>query len=642
MINKALRLARPDLALVFLFVFAFSLSSNAQFKYTKASNRTEAQKNKKSSSSHVLLPFFDDFSDYIGEPKSELWEESGAYINLGYAYNMPTLGVATLDCLDGEGRLYSNANMTGFSADTLSSKPIRLDSVFSPLPKKLKPSDSIYLSFAFQPGGGFGYLWEAIGSTPGIRDSLVLEFYSPVVSEWISVWNSPGISLDSIYAEDSIFFKFVNIPIIDTIFLQKDFRFRFRNYASLDANPSYSYISNTDQWNIDYIYLDYSRAWNEYSYRDIAFMEGGVSALRDYYAMPAKQFVQDELRSRLENKIINLFDQSLVSIYNYRVLDSLDNVLHHYDGGFENVDPYFSSKSFQESDNHAKPPFSYVFSFDKKNWTRFRIEHSIKLGVGDDNHTQNDKTVFEQVFENYFAYDDGSAENGFGIEPIRHSNLAIGFGLNEPDTITAVDIYFNSTFEDANQKPFYLCIWNSENGLPKDSLYKSSTLTPSVEGLNKFIRYYLDEPVYLERGGFFVSLETKGQDYLNIGFDRNTDASDFVYGNWANNWEKPFIKGSPMIRPYFGVLPDVGIRDEADNNSPSLEIYPNPSSGEIWIETSLDRPFIRIYDMLGRLSYESEYRARLDLSGLESGVYIIRLMEKNSKNWVEKKIILNN
>ena len=75
----------------------------------------------------------------------------------------PSVGMVTLDALDGNGNLYAQASTNPFTADTLASQIIRLDSVTGTYQRKLKASDSLYLSFFYVPGGWYGNQWELVG-----------------------------------------------------------------------------------------------------------------------------------------------------------------------------------------------------------------------------------------------------------------------------------------------------------------------------------------------------------------------------------------------------------------------------------------------------------------------------------------------
>jgi hypothetical protein len=80
---------------------------------------------------------------------------------------------------------------------------------------------------------------------------------------------------------------------------------------------------------------------------------------------------------------------------------------------------------FKHLSNHARPPVTYAYNFDKTAIGHIsQLTHVVREGVGQDSRHENDTIRFKQRFENYFAYDDGTSENGFGVEPIKNSNLS--------------------------------------------------------------------------------------------------------------------------------------------------------------------------------------------------------------------------
>ena len=97
----------------------------------------EQQKSLKSATAYdtvfVKLPFFDDFSTISIWPLPERWADNYAFVNTDYAKNALTVGVATLDAIDETGALYADAGSYPFEADKLTSQPIRLDSIFTPV-----------------------------------------------------------------------------------------------------------------------------------------------------------------------------------------------------------------------------------------------------------------------------------------------------------------------------------------------------------------------------------------------------------------------------------------------------------------------------------------------------------------------------
>lgn len=617
------------------FVLLFSLFSVLSFAQTIISpigSFADTQKQKRQSSDDIFLPFIDDFSNYVGIPNPDKWETFGAVVNCSYQFNPPSVGVATLDATDIYGKLYAHATSSPFYADTLASRSIRLDSVFSPYGIALSPNDSVYLSFYVQPAGGSGKQWEMIGSRPSSEDSIILEFYSPETG-WSRIWSMGGEHADSLYNRYGSYYKYVLIPITDQTYFNKEFRFRFRNMASLSNSSLSSYIGNCDQWNIDYVYLNRNRSFEDTSRRDLAFVEPAPSMLKRYQAMPSRQFKQDEMSDSLHIKIVNLADMALSSTYKYEITNESGMCLYSYDGGFENISPYSQTQQYQTSPNHARPTVDFVFDINPERWYAFDIIHTIKEGVGQDWLPANDTIRFKQIFEDYFAYDDGTAENGIGVEPISGSHLAVRYDLNEKDTLSAVDIYFNTSLDEGNFKPFFICVWTCENGLPAEMIYKSEKLIPRSDSLNRFARFVLDESIVLPAGSFFISLQTKGNDYLNIGFDRNTNSSEYTFSKTGSDWQQSFEKGSVMMRPYFGYRASVGL-NEVDASE--IKIYPNPASTKVYLQ-NCDGLLKRLFDMNGRMLLQTR-KNEIDISRFDCGVYILQVADEGRTIYHEKII----
>lgn len=617
----------------FVLLFSlFSVLSFAQIIISPIGSFVDMQKQKRQSSDDIFLPFIDDFSNYVGIPNPDKWESFGAVVNCSYQFNPPSVGVATLDATDIYGKLYAHATSSPFYADTLASRFIRLDSVLSPYDIALSPSDSVYLSFYVQPAGGRGKQWEMIGSRPSSEDSIILEFYSPETG-WSRIWSMGGEHADSLYNRYGSYYKYVLIPITDQTYFNKEFRFRFRNMASLSNSSLSSYIGNCDQWNIDYVYLNKNRSFEDTSRRDLAFVEPAPSMLKRYQAMPSRQFKQDEMADSLHIKIVNLADMALSSTYKYEITNESGMRLYSYDGGFENISPYSQTQQYQTSPNHARPTVDFVFDINPDRWYAFNITHTIKEGVGQDWLPANDTIRFKQIFEDYFAYDDGTAENGIGVEPISGSHLAVRYDLNEKDTLSAVDIYFNTSLNEGNFKPFFICVWTCENGLPAEMIYKSEKLIPRSDSLNRFARFVLDESIVLPAGSFFISLQTKGNDYLNIGFDRNTNSSEYTFSKTGSDWQQSFEKGSVMMRPYFGYRASVGL-DEVDASE--IKIYPNPASTKVYLQ-NCDGLLKRLFDMNGRMLLQTREN-EIDISRFDCGIYILQVADEGRTIYHEKII----
>jgi hypothetical protein len=639
--------------IIFLFCIIFINFSgvNAQEIITQlGSNRQiqghfRAKNNLKSSLTALKLPFIDDFSNYTLFPDSTKWMDNYVFVNTQFAIFPPTIGVATFDALNDSGLIYSTATASQFPADTLTSRPIRLDSIFQPSLKALKLSDSLYFSFYFQPGGGRGNAWERLGDAPEAEDSLLLEFYSPVTLNWNTVWRTKGMPLDSIYLKSGRYFKYVILPVNDSAnYYKNGFQFRFRNYCSLGNGSLASTLSNCDQWNIDYVYLGVNRTKNDSSRLDLTFVEKAPSFLKKYQAMPANQFQASDVRDSLTMLLSNLDVITHTSNYKYEVFDQNNVLLHTENRGLDNISPFWTS-GYQTSSVHARPPVSYQFptAVGQNSW--FEIRHIFKEGVSQDLRPENDTNRFIQNFGNYYAYDDGSAENGYGLYPAG-SKLAYRFKLNKADTLVAVDMYFNNTYNNANLQYFYLTVWK-DNGLgwPGDTIYQGNMIYPVIEkSTNKFHTYFLNRPVKVT-GNFFVGWVQSTDDNLNVGFDRNTTSLGNIFFNSSGVWDTSFVSGSLMIRPILG-LNYLNVNETSKDNI-VFDIFPNPlKDGKLnisiknnGIQNEKDYK-ISIINILGSVVYQSAFKPSIEVDALQNGIYFVNISNSKTKQQQVKKLII--
>ncbi|MBU0763961.1 MAG: T9SS type A sorting domain-containing protein, partial [Bacteroidetes bacterium] len=126
----------------------------------------------KTSTDTLTIPFFDDFADIQVYPDANLWSDCYAFINSEYPVDPPTIGVATLDALNQYGMIYSNANSTGFCADTLTSLPVFLEGYFIANPGF--PSDSLYIYFDRYMYFSDSLLWAGDTMNYSATDSVIM------------------------------------------------------------------------------------------------------------------------------------------------------------------------------------------------------------------------------------------------------------------------------------------------------------------------------------------------------------------------------------------------------------------------------------------------------------------------------------
>jgi len=592
----------------------------------------------------LTIPFFDDFPHETLD--CHRWTNNQAIIANGWGLYPPTVGVATLDAVDENGELYQHISST-FPADTLLSATIRLDSVFYPFPESLLPADSLYFSFYYTPGGRQGENGGRIGDIPESQDSLSLEFYAKSTDRWVTVWSTPGKSPEDLNRETGSYWQHVMIPIIDTAYFTDAFRFRFRNLCSLDPVTTPGIVANSDQWYLDCISLDRFRTYDDIAERDVAFVHPARSLLKNYCAMPARHYRSSEMASTTATLITNRYTQPVASHYEYRIISEAGDTLHYYDGGFENVPSYPVTNNYQGNDFHANPAVDYTFPADGAT-TTYRIEHIVKEGVLGDSYPANDTTVFFQVFDDYFAYDDGTAENGYGLTSTSSNvYLALAFQLNEPDTLLKIRMYFNRVRNDENQNmAFRIAVWKAGANGPGERIYRDATLRhPAFAGLNTFVEYQLDQPLPLN-GVVYIGLEQESGDYINIGFDRNYNHSNRLYYRIGSEWQRASISGSIMLRPCFTPFNgSLGINNTLTQSNTILKVFPNPATDRINVHNLPIGATVTLYDACGRRLLHSIASAGdlvFPCKSLPSGIYYISVTTADNTNTVHKVVVMSN
>ena len=563
------------------------------------SDKLKYPESKGISADTLTLPFFDDFSNEGVFPDAAKWSDKFALINNTYTKDQITTGVATLDALDDEGRLYEAASNIVFEADHLTSLPLNLS---------LAPSDSVRLSFYYQPAG--------LGDVPETSDSLVVQFYAPAEGKWYHAWKAEGGK----YSD----FKIALIKIDNPRFLKKGFRFRFINYASLSANLSEpSMIGNCDQWNLDYILIGKYRTNGDSVFHDVAFRYPHRSLLNTYESIPYKHFRQIALQEMGAVIPVHYRNNDLITrnvTRNFEIWDIYNNSLVRLlTAGASNVAPH--------TDIDDSADLIYTFNSSNEDSALFRITSWLITDNFDPK--ANDTVVYYQRFSNYFAYDDGSSEGGYGINGLgsRNAMVACRFKSYIPDTLRAIRLCFNDSYMNSNQRVFDLMVWDDVNGIPGNVLYtQEKAMVQQGADVNGYHTYILREGVPVS-DVFYVGWKQRTETFLNAGFDINTpNKGNLLY--WINgNWFPSSEKGSLMIRPVVGDQILTSVRDITFRQWKELHIYPNPARNYVIIDnTELEFNgdiFISFVDINGREVLKGSLERRMDISMLHEGIYLV-------------------
>jgi hypothetical protein len=626
------------------------------------------------------LPFVDDFVAVQPWPDAGLWTTNGVYVNDHYALNMPTIGVATFDALDAHGRLYPHLSGVAAAADTLASLPI-----------DMSDGSNIVLSFFYQPGG--------LGDLPGNADILKLEFKAPPDTIWTEVWSAAVNIADSSIIEyrladlithkfDTIPRKVDSLPLLHTQFVytaleidpswrQDGFQFRFINDVSLTVNADVpGRANNADFWHLDFVYLDKGRDTADTRLPDVGMVRPQTHITTGYSSIPAHHLpyaasvFPENTTFNIAYRNLGMDIQNVYRRFAIRPLRGTYAPPKEYQGGGENI----FDEQLQERTFEFEPyDFSSAINTDAPD-VAFEISSCLVFDMGTDALRKalrrNDTTRYIQEFADYYAYDDGSAENGYGLFGYGTSNgrVAVQFKSVMADTLRGVYMYFNMAKDSANLKPFEIAVWDDNGGVPGDTLRREKYSRPALrdslasrDSLNAYVAYKFDKPLPIARNQvFYVGWIQSSEVFLNIGFDANSkeDATGKnLYALGATgSWYESIYDGALMIRPIFNksgsipgkpVLPVrvpgvAAVRDE-------YFIYPNPATDWITIrdlkaeELGIVSPrlLIEIFDMSGR-KHRTGYAdgGMFSVSGLAAGMYIVRIAE-NGTIKASQKIIVN-
>ncbi len=569
--------------------------------------------NKQSKKTALSLPFIDDFSQNYIFPDANLWEDMDVYINSNFPDNPITYGVATLDGLDASGTPYNFTNPTAYgTADSLTSKQIDLTTII----------DSVFLSFYYQPQGN--------GNKPETQDSIRLEFFRQSDSNWVRVWGMPGMPNQP--------FEKVMVPV-DTAFHNNEFRFRFVNWATLSGN--------VDHWHIDYIYLNDNRNHADTALNDVSFITNHHNMLQEFSAMPWAHYLTDTIGSMntaMDVTYRNNHSSAYAVFYKYEVIDNngAGPLLELYPtiASSKNAAAYSSLIELQAVYNTPINDFS--FPSEASSTKVFQIKNYFTITPADIK-PDNDTVNSYQVFGSYYAYDDGSAEQGYGVQGIG-SKLAHEFNIKKSDTLKAFQIYFNPIMNDLSAQTFRLKVWSSLN--PEAEVYsQAATLftSPTYSSTNKFLNYNLDIPLYLTPGTYYFGWEKISSEFLNVGWDVNTDNSNKVFYNSVGTWQNASFSGSLMLRPVFGSTPDPTVSINENDLKDDFKVYPNPTSETIYFDIPNNSYHIQLLDIYGKIIIETEsnFSDKLNISNVADGVYIIRFINNESNKSTLKKIIIS-
>ena len=506
----------------------------------------------------------------------------------------------------------------------------------------LFPGDTIWASTGCQPG-----LYTLITDTltPMTQGSIAVPcdsvFITVADTTWYHIWSAPGQTLESFMAENNgQYFKQVMIPIRDLKYFRNDFYFRFYNYASIVGSSLPSNRSNEDNWNIDFVYLNINRTADDTDYPIICFSGQQPSFFNRYQSIPYRQYRINPYtltRESLEIDIANLDGTDHEANYYYTVQQVGGG--QHYTRALSptNIPPYKTNGFLECSDEFESPAcpnvgelFAISMEYDS---VSYQISHYLYDSTS--NPPLADSMVYRIGMYNYYAYDDGIPELGFGVRPAG-GRFAVRFDIADFDTIQGVQLLFNHTLHDANNKQFDIVIWKDANGKPGEELYRLENQRPQWQDqIYRFSYYKFDKTIALA-GVFYIGIEQRSDELINIGFDTSIDNIEYNFVNTNGSWQQSSKHGSLMIRPVVGASYFIDVQEYSEN---TLQLYPNPANDLLHIEGKIQNGKVSIYDLMGRKVYGGEYQSVIPIDFLTDGIYLLSITS-NEGQVINQKFII--
>ena len=542
------------------------------------------------------------FFTTLNDPE-KIWLDNQTYHNYSMALDPWSLGVATFDGLDENGYPYAIGSTITNYADFLTSKPVDMSVVDA--------SDSVYFSFLFQA--------EGLCDPPETGDSLVLEFYAKDLDQWNRIWSTNGVPLSD--------FKQVHIRISNNDYFKKGFQFRFKNYGGLSGS--------LDHFHIDYVNLRPLSGYQDTVIHDFAFCYPLYTLLDTYTSVPWDHYknnfsgkmssnVQVVVRNS-DNIPENEQDGSTKIIYNTVTEGNFvlqENLLNNGDLNYSPMTTYYSFHDFSMGDRFDETKSGLYETFDIVS----EASHQ------NSNFKLNDSTYSIQYFQNYYSYDDGSAEQAYG--PLgSQARLAIKYTPYEPDSLIGAMIHFVPTVEDVSNNLFLLTVWADNGGQPGTVIYEDDVFFPRQPHYeydrNIFTDYYFKDTMKVAVSGtFYIGWRQFDPERLGVGFDRNIVNNDktFFSVDLGNTWNQSQLPGSVMIRPIFSTSYDaiLGIQ-EHEKEKLEVRLYPNPTNDmvNIRIENGVYEG-VDVYSIQGVKVFDT-VETVVDLSNQPNGVYFFRV-----------------
>ncbi len=592
---------------------------------------TRAPKAAQRGTAALGLPFFDDFTTpHEGNPRPDKWlPGGGVLVNNRLPVHPLTRGVATLDGLKANGQGYGSTSSFG-AIDSLTSQLIDLSAY--------GPGSNIYLTFAWQEGSLAGPAQRSGSGTPVALELFFLDRDGRWVSQWRQLASGQAVSG----------FRQRAVVVSDARYFHAGFQFQFQATGNLAISR--------DAWSLDYLVLDANRSAADTTYADLATAQGLGNPLRRFTALPWWQYNAaapgDELNSQLTAEITNLNPGPIPTPISWQ------GTVHDLNSSFQGTwltdsrsIPTQPRQSTIEGSARAAP--LPITAAPKQ--LRYTLALNTRVGPGDRT-LPNDTLSRDVALNDYYAFDDGSAESVLSLPatslgPIQY--LAYALDLNQPDQVKGLRLYpvfLNSVDGDNGaSRNVTIGVWADANGQPSAQplVTRTAVLPNPLPAGQSFVDVLFGTSVPVS-GRVYVGYgqSARGQ-FLPYGLDLNNPPPAHTLwrteqGAWLAFSSIP--AGAPMLRPLLTNNQTVVTATVPATGAPAtFALYPNPASAGVVAVAGSAFARASILDALGRTVWEQPIaeagRPRLTPGPLAAGVYAVRLRLPDGRTVTRRLVV---
>jgi hypothetical protein len=150
----------------------------------------------------------------------------------------------------------------------------------------------------------------------------------------------------------------------------------------------------------------------------------------------------------------------------------------------------------------------------------------------------------------------------------------------------------------------------------------------------------------IEPGRYYIGWWQQEMYNLNVGWDMNygnirdpeKPNPNLYYkaiGNWSN---QDLPNGTLMMRPHVGTRKDLNASIYTPRIEDKISLYPNPASSTVHL--GKEYKTAQLISMNGQIIWQDAKVDTIDVSGISSGIYYVKLLNEKGEQFTAKLVII--